>query len=164
MPPEAYDDMRINELRVREVANIVANENHDMVPWIGKTTGRDLQEARVAQAHAVINADKYYGLDRMRYAKTAANTVTARLENSEQYLRALEAARTAFQDQLSGQHPLGGRMYYNNRFNDYMGPRLLENERVGIFKRYGPFQLRNGIVYTIINENPRYLPRPRRRP
>jgi hypothetical protein len=32
MPPEAYDDMKINQLTVRQVANIVANENHDVTP------------------------------------------------------------------------------------------------------------------------------------
>lgn len=161
--PEAYDYMRINELKVREVANIVANENRDVMPLIGRTTGDDLQRARIAQAHAIISADKMYGPDRLTYVGTAENVVTARLENSDQYRRALDAARTAFREQESGYDPLGNRVYFNNRFNDYTGPRQLENESVGIFQRYGPFQLGNGIVYTIINENPRYMPPPRRR-
>jgi len=163
MPAEAYDDMTINDLRVRQVANIVANENHDVMPLIGKTTGGDLQRARIAQAHAIINADRIYGPERMDSIETAPNTVTAALANSAQYQRALDAARTAFREQESGNDPLGGRMYFNNRYNDYAGPRQLGNEQVGIFERHGPFQFRNGVVYTIINENPKNMPTVRRR-
>jgi hypothetical protein len=162
-PPEIYDEMKVNELRVRQVANIVANENLGLWPLVGKTTREDLQRARVAQAHAVINADKMYGSDRSIYAPTASDEVSASVASSPQYQRALDAARTAFQEQLSGHDPLGGRTYYNNRYSDYMGLRQLGNRRVAVFERYGPFKYGNGIAYTIINENPKNMPAPPRR-
>ena len=55
MPPEAYDDMKINQLTVRQVGNIVANENHDVTP--GTSSQEELQNARIMQAHTIINAD-----------------------------------------------------------------------------------------------------------
>jgi hypothetical protein len=58
-PPEVYDDMKVNHLRVREVANIVANENDGVTH--GQSTPEELQKAKVAQAHAIINADKKWG-------------------------------------------------------------------------------------------------------
>lgn len=153
MPPEAYDDMKINQLTVRQVANIVANENHDVTP--GTSSEEELQNARIMQAHTIINADRKYGENRDRLAGTASNEVTPELENSPQYQQALSAARTAFQQQLSRYDPTGGRMHFNNRTNPSTGLHRIGSARVVPFgKPFGPFQLGSKPVYTDIYENP----------
>ena len=156
--PEAYDDATINELRVRQVASIVANENHDVTP--GKSPPEKLQNAKIAQAHAIINADRYFGPERDSQVRTASHEITAQLENSPQYQQALDAARTAFQEQLAGKDRVQGRMWFNNRGNDYMGPRHLGDEDVKVSQRFGPFQLGNQTVYTLTYDNPKNMPKP----
>jgi hypothetical protein len=151
MPPEAYDDMKINQLTVRQVGNIVANENHDVTP--GDSSPEDLQNARIMQAHAVINADRRYGQSRDDRIHTAPAEVTPELENSPQYQQALSAARTAFQQQLSGYDPMGGRMYFGNRFNEYLGPRKIGNSGKEMFHRFGPFRQGSQKVYTAVFDN-----------
>jgi hypothetical protein len=151
MPPEAYDDMKINQLTVRQVANVIANENHDVTP--GTSSSEELQNARIAQAHGIINADRTYGVNRDHRAHTAPNEVTPELENSPQYQQALSAARTAFRQQLSGYDPTGGRMWFDNRFNEYLGPRKIGNGSQEVFRRFGPFQHGSQKVYTTVFEN-----------
>jgi len=154
MPPEAYDDMKINQLTVRQVANVIANENHDVTP--GTSSPEELQNARIMQAHTIINADRKYGLNRDQRAHTAAKEVTPELENSPQYGQALGAARTAFHQQLSGYDPTGGRMHFNNRPNAPTGLHRIGRDRVPVFGRpFGPFQLGGNTVYTDIYENPK---------
>lgn len=153
MPPEAYDDMKINQLTVRQVANIVANENHDVTR--GTSSPEELQNARPMQAHTIINADRRYGLNRGQRAHTAPSDVTPELENSPQYQQALSAARTAFQQQLSGYDPTGGRMHFNNRNSPSTGLHRIGRSLVAPYgKPFGPFQLGSKPVYTDIYENP----------
>lgn len=153
MPPEAYDNMKINKLTVRQVANIVANENHDVTP--GTSSPEDLQNAKIAQAHAIINADRKYGVNRIYRARTASDEVTPQLENSPQYQQALSAARKAFQQQLLGYDALGGRMHFNNRNNPSTGLHRIGRALVSPYgKPFGPFQLGSKPVYTDIYENP----------
>jgi hypothetical protein len=156
--PEAYDDATINELRVRQVASIVANENHDVTP--GKSSPEHSQNAKIAQAHAIINADRYFGPERNDRVHTAPNEVTPELENSPQYQQALDAARTAFQEQLAGKDRVQGRMWFNHRYNDYLGRRHLGDEYVDVAQHFGPFQLGNQTVYTAIDNNPKNMPKP----
>jgi hypothetical protein len=157
--PEAYDDAKVNVLRVRQIANIVANENRDVKP--GKSSPQELQRAKIAQAHAIINADRKYGTQRDDVVGTAPKTVTGALASSEQYKQSLDAARTAFQQQLAGQDPIGGRMWFNHRNNADTGARHLGHEQVGVFEQFGPFQLGKHTRYTIIDENPKYMPKPK---
>jgi hypothetical protein len=153
MPPEAYDDMKVNQLTVRQVANIVANENHDVTP--GTSSPEELQNARIMQAHTIINADRKYGPIRDQRAGTAPKEVTPELENSQQYQQALSAARTAFQQQLSGYDPTAGRMHFNNRNNPSTGLHRIGRALVPPYgKPFGPFQLGSKPVYTDIYENP----------
>ena len=63
MPPEAYDDMKANQLTVRQVANIVANEDRDVTP--GTSSAADLRESKLWKAHAIINADQTYAISEM---------------------------------------------------------------------------------------------------
>jgi hypothetical protein len=154
MPPEAYDRMKINDLTVRQVANILANENRDVLP--GKSAPGQLPQAKVAQAHAIINADRAYGAQRAQKAQTADKEVNPALENSRQYQEALTVARTAFQEQLSDKDPVGGRMYFNNRPTASTNARQLGKEKVSVFgKPFGPFQRGGETVYTDIYENPK---------
>ena len=159
--PEGYDHARINTLTVRQVANIVANENHDVEP--GHSEKDELQRAKIAQAHAIINGDLVYGPERDKIVTTAPHEVTAHLENSEQYQQALDAARTAFKEQLAGRDPTGGRMYFNRRFTASTLPRKLGREEVEVHQRFGPFQWGNRTVYTNINDNPKSMPKRRGR-
>src|SRR6266566_3837550 len=80
MPPEAYDDMKANQLTVRQVANIVANEDRDVTP--GTSSAADLRESKLWKAHAIINADQTYGDQRDALVRTAPKEVTPGLENS----------------------------------------------------------------------------------
>jgi hypothetical protein len=121
---KSIDDTRIRVLTIRQVANIVFNENRDVQP--GESTPEQLQEAKVAQAHAIINADRRWGKHREKYAPTAAKTIRHKLTGSTQYKQALEAARTAYKEANRGIDPTGGRCFYNNRFegDNLKGPRF----------------------------------------
>lgn len=145
--PEAWDHAKINELTVRQIANIVANENHDVVP--GKSSPEVLQDARIAQAHAIMNADRYFGPERLRRVRTADDEVAGKLEDSAQYREALDAARTAFQEQLAGKDRVQGRMWFNNRTNDSTGPGAVGKQPLDVFQQFGPFQLGRHKVYTL---------------
>ena len=151
MPPEAYDDMKANQLTVRQVANIVANEDRDVTP--GTSSAADLRESKLWKAHAIINADQTYGDLRDKRVHTAPNEVTPELENSPEYQQALAAARQAFQEQLGGKDPTDGRMFFNNRYNEYLGPRKIGNGSQEVVKRFGPFQYGSQKVYTVLYEN-----------
>ncbi len=166
MPPEAYDDMKINQLTVRQVANVVANEDRDVTP--GTSSPEDFYQSKLWKAHAIINADRTYGDQRFSFVKTASNDVTPELENSPQYEQALAAARQAFQEQLSGKDPTDGRMWFNNRPTPSTAPRVLnqrdpEHSTVGVNKVFGPFQWKDQPVFTDINENPNPLPKAKTR-
>lgn len=145
--------MKINQLTVRQVANIVANENHDVTP--GTSSPEELQNAKIMQAHTIINADRKYGPIRDQRAGTASKEVTPALENSPQYQQALSAARTAFQQQPFGYDPTGCRMHFNNRNNPSTGLHRIGRALVPPYgKPFGPFQLGSKPVYTDIYENP----------
>jgi hypothetical protein len=49
-------------MTVRQVGNVVANENREVTP--GTSSPQALQEAKTAQANAVMNADYQYGANR----------------------------------------------------------------------------------------------------
>ena len=102
-----------------------------------------------------MNADKKYGADRLDVAKTAPDSVSPQLAKSPQYQHALAAARTAFVQQHLGTDPTGGRVFFNNRFNDYQGPRLLGGASINIFKRFGPFSIGGGPMFTLIYNDPK---------
>jgi hypothetical protein len=159
--PEGYDHARLDTLTVRQVANIVANEDHDVEP--GHSSDEHLQQSRIAQAHAVINGDLAYGPQRDQMVKTAPKEVTGKLENSEQYQRALDAARVAFQEHLAGKDPTGGRMYFNRRFTSSTLPREVGSEEVDVHQQFGPFQWGHRTVYTNSYDNPKRNPKPRGR-
>jgi hypothetical protein len=160
MPPEAYDYMKVNQLTVKQIANIIANENRDLTP--GRSSQDELRQAKLFQAHAVINADRIYGPQRDDLVRTAPKEVTASLERSPQYRDALDAARTAFEQQLSGSDPTAGRMFFNNRPDPGTYPRHFAYGDAPVFRRFGPFQLGNGTRYTIINDTPPNMPPPRK--
>jgi hypothetical protein len=166
MPPETYDDMKINKLSVRDVANIIANEDRDVTR--GTSSPDEFYQSKLWKAHAIINADQMYGDQRNALVGTAPKEVTSTLENSPQYKQALDAARQAFQEQLSGKDPTGGRMWFNNRPTTSTAPRVLDlthpdTSRVGVNKVFGPFRLGNQTWYTDVNENPKPMPKARTR-
>jgi len=151
MPPEAYDDMKVNDLRGRDVAGIIANEDRDVTP--GTSSPEEFYQSKVWKAHAIINGDRTYGDLRLDRVHTAPSEVTPELENSPQYQQALAAARQAFQEQLGGKDPTDGRMFFNNRYNEYLGPRKIGNGSQEVVKRFGPFQYGSQKVYTVLYEN-----------
>ena len=157
MPAEAWDDMKINKLKVRDVANVIANENHDVTP--GKSSPEELQQAKIAQGHAIINADRTFGSHRDKFASTASKEITPSLESSPQYKQAQDAARTAFQEQLAGKDPTDGRKWFNNRDDASMAPRQFSKGDQTVFQQMGPFQLGSRQKYTVIYNDP--VPRTR---
>ena len=152
VPPQAFDDAHVNNMTVRQVANVVANENRDVTP--GTSSPQALQEAKTAQANAVMNADYQYGANRQNVVPTAPATDPNHLANTPQGQQALQAARTAFVQQGTGTDPTGNRVFFNNRFNDNAGPRTIGNQQQTVFKQYGPFTVGGGPVYTLIYNNP----------
>lgn len=152
MPPQAFDDAHVNNLTVRQVANVVANENNGVTP--GTSSPQTLQQAKTEQGNAVMNADYQFGANRQNVVPTAPTTVSPQLANSPQYQQALQAARTAFQQQATGTDPTGNRVFFNNRFNDNAGPRTIGNQQQTVFHQFGPFTVGGGPVYTLIYNNP----------
>jgi hypothetical protein len=140
-------------MTVRQVANVVANENHDVTPT--PSSAATLQEAKTAQANAVMNADYQFGANRQNVVPTAPATVTTGLANSPQYQQALTAARTAFLQQNLGTDPTGNRVFFNNRFNNDAGPRSIGSGQQTVFKQYGPFTIGGGPMWTLIYNNPK---------
>ncbi len=149
-----FDNLRVNQLTVRQVADVVANESRDV--RVGTSSTAALQEAKTAQANAVMNADQMFGSLRMQRVHTAPATVTPQLTNDPQYQEALNAARLAYEQQMTGQDPTGGRMFFNNRYNDYLGPRNLGGQQLNVFSHYGPFVWGSQNVYILIYDNPNW--------
>jgi len=153
-PPDfAFDQAKINTLTVSQVAGIVFNENRDVFP--GDSTPQQLQEAKTAQAHAIINGDRKRGKDR---PQTAPWRVSKAQQKSVQYQQALTAARTAYLEDGIGKDPTGGRIHYNNRFEpqkDHLNdPRKGDNHLVqDVFHVYGSFTVGGGKVWTIIYDD-----------
>ena len=161
MPPEAYDYMKINQLTVRQVANVVANEDRNVTR--GASSPEDFYQSKLWKAHTVINGDRTFGDQRDNQASTASKEVDPELENSPQYQQALGAARQAFQEQLAGKDPIGGRIWFNNRPTDSTAPRILntkdpEHSTVGVNRVFGPYQYRNEPIFTDTNENLKNTP------
>jgi hypothetical protein len=85
--------------------------------------------------------------------------VTAFLEHSDQYSQALNAARTAFQEDLGGHDPIGGRVAFFNRGDASARPREYRNStKAPIHSQFGPFRLNNREVYTLVNDDPLNMP------
>ncbi len=93
MPPEAYDDMKVNDLRGRDVAGIIANEDRDVTP--GTSSPEEFYQSKVWKAHAIINGDRTYGDLRLDRVHTAPSEVTPELENSPQYQQATDTMSTS---------------------------------------------------------------------
>jgi RHS repeat-associated protein len=148
-PPESFDQATINTLTVTQVANIIANENNGVTP--GSSSPEDLLDAKIMQANAIINGDMAYGDQR---PVTAPTTVSPALAASPEYQQALDAARTAYQQQGMGTDPTGGAMYFNNRFTNSTAPRNLGGQSIDVIWQSAPFTLGNRTVYTNIYNNP----------
>ncbi len=161
MPLEAYDDMKINQLTVRQVANIVANEDRNVTA--GPSSPEDFYESKLWKAHAIINGDRTFGDQRDHRAGTAGKEVDPQLENSAAYQQALKAARQAFQEQLAGKDPTGGRIWFNNRYTSSTSPRVIdrkdpEHSTAGVNRVFGPYEYKHQPIYTDIDENLKNTP------
>ncbi len=152
-PPPGCDQCMINALTVTQVANIIFNENNGVTP--GSSDPQDLQDAKVMQANAVMNADEAYGEERMQYVHTAPDTVSQAQATSPQYQQALQAAETAYQQQWAGTDPTDGNMFFNNRPTDSTAPRNLGTQSVDVVWQGGPFSLGKQTVYIDIYQNPK---------
>ena len=152
VPPQAFDDAHVNNMTVRQVGNVVANENRDVTP--GTSTPQQLQDAKTAQANAVMNADYQYGANRQNVVPTAPATDPNHLANTPQGQQALQAARTAFIQQNTGKDPTGNRVFFNNRWSDSTAPRTINGHQQTVFQQYGPFSVGGGNVWTLIYNNP----------
>jgi len=153
VPPFGFDNAHINKLTVTQVAGVVFNENRDVQP--GESTPEQLQDAKTAQAHAVIDADHKYGKKREQITGTAPWKVPKKLKGSTQFQQALNAARKAYQDDNIGINPIGGRVYFNNRFegDDKTAPRTYHGHSQDVFRIYGPFTVGGGRVWTVIYDD-----------
>ena len=97
-------------MTVRQVANVVANENNGVTP--GTSSPQALQEAKTAQANAVMNADYQYGANRQNVVPTAPATVSTQgagppfpLQKTREgapFLRILCDGRTDAENHLGG--------------------------------------------------------------
>jgi hypothetical protein len=167
VPANAFDQNRINNLTVEQIAGIVFNENRDVKPLPGRSTPEDLKKAKTAQAHAAINADRKYGKKRDKRSHTAWTRVPDSLKDSEQFQQALDAARSAYQNENVRIDPTGGRTQFNNRFEKDVGQdesglrkdRVVTDKKkhpVGrehVFQPYGPFTVGGGRVWTVIYDD-----------
>jgi hypothetical protein len=52
-------------------------------------------------------------------------------------------------------------MYFDNRFNEYMGPRKIGNGSQDVYHRFGPFRHGSQKVYTVLFENLPETPGPK---
>jgi RHS repeat-associated protein len=152
-PANAFDQSKINVLTVAQVGGVVFNENHDVQP--GESTAEQLEDAKTAQAHAVINADRAFGKNRQKITGTATWKVASKFKSSVQYKEALTAARRAYQEDNIGVDPTGGRVYFNNRFegDDLKAPRVMNGQSQDVFHKYGPFSVGGGRVWTVIYDD-----------
>ena len=156
MPPEAYDDMKINQLTVRQVANVVANEDRNVTR--GLCVARGCSTNRSSGRRTLLST----GIEPLAMTgiiKLVQRTrkLTPELENSAAYQQALKAARQAFQEQLAGKDPTGGRIWFNNRFTASTGPRAInkkdpEHSTVGVNRVFGPYEYKHKPIYTDVDE------------
>ena len=160
MSPEAskafllsLGSQKVNTLNVAQAGNVVYNESGTVKP--GKAGAAELEKGRIATANATMNGDVKLGTSR---PETASTTVSASAAGTPQYQQSqLAAAQAYYGRTVNGTDTAGGRMFFNNRFNDYMGPRITEGgKEENVYQRYGPFEA-NGqsSAYIVIYDDPR---------
>src|SRR5260370_20335797 len=165
VPANAFDQARITELTVEQVAGIVLDENgtgkYKVEPLGGRSTPEDLHRAKTAQALAGINGDLRFGKKRPR---TADWQTTEAQRKTPEYQQALEAARAAYQEYKFGIDRTRGRALFGNRFENDVGKNeeFLRKDRIvrdkykrpvgteQVFDVHGPFTAGGGKVWTHI--------------
>jgi hypothetical protein len=167
LAPEFWDDVKNRDMTGRQVANTIAQEFRDVKPAPGVSTWNDIEKAEQMDAHTILNADRKYGPSRMRYIGTATDEWRPWFKQNEagqeQYQRAVDAARKAFQEVNENKaDPTQGRFYFNNRYDANTGQRHLGppkgGEWVNPYWQSSRFQWRNNPVYSLVYENPKSMP------
>lgn len=103
--------------------------------------GRDLQNGSMGQNHdRESNPGRYRQYHVQRRSGIAWRTVSDRDKQSALYRHYLDLARQALREDYNGIDPVGGRTQFNNRFDNYRGPRRMNGQSENLYQDFGPFE------------------------
>jgi hypothetical protein len=128
-------NQKIKTLTVQQVANVVSNEQRGVTG--GKAGSAKLDQAKAAEANAVMNADQRWGQARTQLAGTERSDVNK--APASQASHDLEVVEQAYYNRaVYGQDTAGGRVFIGNSNSDISG-RSIGDSRQDTYESYGPF-------------------------
>jgi hypothetical protein len=141
----------INKLTVGQVANIVSNEQLGVKPG---AAGQDkLDQAKAAEANAVMNADTNLGDNRSHLASTADETASHAPPGQTAHDR--EVIEQAYYDRVVyGTDSANGREFIGNSPQD-IGSRPIGSGRQTTYESFGQFDAPTGKGWILIYNDPK---------
>lgn len=129
---------KVGKYTVRELANVLTNESRDLSS-IGPSVSlfdNDLDQAKYAQAHAILNNALRADPNDM-----APATISTKAAASAAHQRDVAIMRQAYFDRMMRDtDPAQGRTYFGNSA-ELLRTRPIGKSRQEVFARFGPFQL-----------------------
>lgn len=140
----AWDKTRIGNRTLEDIAGTMYNEDRGLRGGNanqGFASQEELDKGLLTVGHALINA----GRKGRRTTQVAPSNVSDQDKHSALYQHYLELARQALLEDYNGVDPTGGRTQFNNRFDNYRGPRRTKDKAGHVFEEnmhqdFGPFE------------------------
>jgi RHS repeat-associated protein len=147
---QSLGDVKINNLTVNQVANVVSNEQLGVKP--GPAGAAQLDKAKAAEANAVMNADTNLGDNRSSQAGTAPADVSH--APAAQTAHDREVVQQAYYDrQVYGTDTAGGREFIGNS-SSAINSRPIGSGRQTTYESFGPFDAPSGKGTILIYNDP----------
>ncbi len=140
----AWDKTRIGNRTLEDIAGTMYNEDRGLHAGNANRGFADqgqLDKGLLSVGHALINA----GRRGRSTSQVAPSDVSDQDKHSALYQHYLELARQALREDYNGVDPTGGRTQFNNRFDDYRGPRRSKDNagrelQENLYQDFGPFE------------------------
>lgn len=145
-PVNPVDTKKLGNSTVGKASNVLTNESRDLT---GGKAG-ELEEAKTAQAHAIIN-----GLLSRNPPDVAPDVLSKGAEESVGRSDDQRIMRQAYLDRIAGKpDPVQGRKFFGNS-TQFLNSRPIGNGRQTVFQRFGPFDHGKGAKqYIYIYNDP----------
>src|SRR5437660_3211044 len=140
----AWDKARVGNRTLEDIANTMYNEDRGLRGGDanrGFAGQEQLDKGLLAVGHSLINA----GRKNRKPEWVASSDVPDRDKHSALYRHHLDLARQALLEDYNGIDPVGGRTQFNNRFDNYRGPRRTKDTsghefQENLHQDFGPFE------------------------
>ncbi|HEV2986868.1 MAG TPA: hypothetical protein VG759_00390 [Candidatus Angelobacter sp.] len=135
----AWDRITIGNRTLEDIANTMYNEDRGLRGGDasrGFASQDQLDKGLLSVGHTLINASR----KGRSTTQVAPSTVSERDKQSALYQHYLDLARQALREDYNGIDPVGGRTQFNNRFDNYRGPRRMNGQSENLYQDFGPFE------------------------